>query len=141
MKSGSLRLRLVAGGAAAIVLALLVAGAGLAYLFERHVLRALADDLEVELRQALATIEIDPAGRPLLRREPSNPRFADPLSGLYWQATTEAGVVSQFIDVDDVLRDLCYPSIFQQQLRLKKMVPLFSFSFFFNQQNICSSSV
>ncbi|WZZ09608.1 hypothetical protein YC2023_095529 [Brassica napus] len=37
------------------------------------------------------------------------------------KATTEAGVVSQFIDVDDVLRDLCYPSIVQQELRLKKM--------------------
>ncbi|CAN7132809.1 unnamed protein product [Brassica rapa subsp. narinosa] len=37
------------------------------------------------------------------------------------KAATEAGVVSQFIDVDDVLRDLCYPSIVQQELRLKKM--------------------
>jgi signal transduction histidine kinase len=102
MKSGSLRLRLVAGGAAAIVLALLVAGAGLAYLFERHVMRALADDLEMELRQVLATIEIDPAGRPLLRREPSDPRFADPLSGLYWQATTEAGGIARSRSLWDV---------------------------------------
>ncbi|CDY51660.1 BnaC03g66990D [Brassica napus] len=37
------------------------------------------------------------------------------------KATTEAGVVSQFIDVYDVLRDLCYPSIVQQEPRLKKM--------------------
>ena len=95
MTSGSLRLRLLAGGAAAVVVALLVAGAGLVYLFERHALRALADDLEVELRQALATIEVDPTGRPSLRREPSDPRFADPLSGLYWQATTEAGEIAR----------------------------------------------
>ena len=95
MTSGSLRLRLVAGGAVAVVLALVVAGAGLVHLFERHVLRALANDLEVELRQALATIEIGPDGRPFLRREPSDPRFADPLSGLYWQAATEAGGIAR----------------------------------------------
>ncbi|CAF2241213.1 BnaA08g12060D [Brassica napus] len=43
------------------------------------------------------------------------------LSNACIKAATEAGVVSQFIDVDDVLRDLCYPSIVQQELRLKKM--------------------
>lgn len=95
MKSGSLRLRLVAGGAVAIVVALILAGTGLAYLFERHVMRSLAEDLEVELRQILATIELDAQGRPLVRRPPADPRFADPLSGLYWQASAEPGGVTR----------------------------------------------
>ena len=57
MTAGSLRLRLVAGGAAAIVVALIVAGIGLALLFERHVTRSLTNDLEVELRQAIGSLE------------------------------------------------------------------------------------
>ena len=39
MKLGSLRLRLVAGGIIAILLALTIAGTGLVLLFERHVTR------------------------------------------------------------------------------------------------------
>lgn len=91
MTAGSLRLRLIAGGAAAIVTALMVAGIGLALLFERHATRSLTNDLEVNLRQAIGSLEIDAGGRPLLRREPSNPRFSEPLSGLYWQINTAAG--------------------------------------------------
>ena len=91
MTAGSLRLRLVAGGAAAIVVALIVAGIGLALLFERHVTRSLTNDLEVELRQAIGSLEIDVAGQPQLRRQPSDPRFSEPLSGLYWQISTAAG--------------------------------------------------
>lgn len=91
MKPRSLRLRLVAGGAAALLIALGLAGVGLAYLFERQVLRSLAEDLEFDLKQALASIELDAAGKPLLAREPSDPRFAVPLSGLYWQVVSPAG--------------------------------------------------
>jgi signal transduction histidine kinase len=92
MTSGSLRLRLIAGGAAALAVALIVAGVGLSYLFERHVMRSLAAELEVDLRQAMATIEIDASGRPLLRREPRDPHFLEPLSGLYWQLSTASGI-------------------------------------------------
>lgn len=89
MKAGSLRLRLIAGGGVALILALVIAGIGLTFLFERQVLRQLADDLEVDLRQVLGAIELDPAGQPLLARDPTDPRFAEPLSGLYWQAGSE----------------------------------------------------
>ncbi|NOT72157.1 MAG: sensor histidine kinase [Hyphomicrobium sp.] len=95
MKSGSLRLRLVAGGAVAIIAALVVAGAGLTYLFERHVLRSLAGDLEIHLRQALASINLNAAGQPQLLREPADPRFAEPLSGLYWQLNSDTSVVTR----------------------------------------------
>lgn len=95
MSSGSLRLRLVAGGAAAIALALIIAGFALSHLFERHVQRSLATDLEDVLRQAMGAIEIDAGGRPLLRREPADPRFQQPLSGLYWQAAITGGPVTR----------------------------------------------
>jgi signal transduction histidine kinase len=85
MIRNSLRLRLIAGGAAAILIALSVAGAGLTILFERHVTRTIADDLEVHLKQLLAGIEVDANGKLSVARPPADPRFADPLSGLYWQ--------------------------------------------------------
>ena len=102
MKPGSLRLRLVAGGAAALVVALILAGIGLTYLFERHVMRSLADDLEIDLRQILASMELDGTGRPLLRREPSDPRFAEPFSGLYWQVSSQTGAILQSRSLWDV---------------------------------------
>ena len=95
MKPGSLRLRLVAGGAAAIISALILAGIGLTYLFERHVMRSLAEDLDVHVRQALASIEVGPAGKSRLAREPSDPRFSVPLSGLYWQLSDATGVAAR----------------------------------------------
>jgi signal transduction histidine kinase len=85
MTGNSLRLRLVTGGAVAIVIALVIAGVALTLLFERHVARTVADDLDVHLKQLLAGIEIDPENRLVVARPPADPRFADPLSGLYWQ--------------------------------------------------------
>lgn len=91
MKRGSLRLRLAMGGAAAIIAALILAGVGLTYLFERHITRSLVSDLEVHLRQLLAAVDLSAAGEPQLTREPADPRFAEPLSGLYWQLATKSG--------------------------------------------------
>lgn len=89
MRSGSLRTRLVLAGAAAITIALIAAGIGLTFLFERHVLRSLAADLDVHMRQLLATIDVDATGQAVLKRNPSDPRFDEPLSGLYWQVSAE----------------------------------------------------
>jgi signal transduction histidine kinase len=91
MSWGSLRLRLVAGGIVAILVALTIAGAGLTVLFERHVSRTVADDLDVHLKQLFAGIDIDPHGNLAMSRPPADPRFADPLSGLYWQVTDDRG--------------------------------------------------
>ena len=85
MRRNSLRLRLVAGGAVAIAVALAIAGAALTLLFERHVARTVAADLEVHLKQLLAAIDVDPNGQLVLRQQPTDPRFSEPLSGLYWQ--------------------------------------------------------
>ena len=85
MRRSSLRLRLMAGGMVAILVALAVAGAGLTVLFERHVTRTIADNLDVHLKQLLAGIDVDAAGQLVVTRSPADPRFADALSGLYWQ--------------------------------------------------------
>ena len=91
MRWNSLRLRLVAGGIVAILLALMVAGAGLILLFERHVARTLAEGLDVHLQQLLAGIDVDAQGHLVVTRPPADPRFADPLSGLYWQVSDDRG--------------------------------------------------
>jgi signal transduction histidine kinase len=93
MSGRSLRLRLIAGGAAAIVIALSIAGFGLTVLFERHVSRNIADDLEVHLKQLLAGIDVDAEGKLAVTRPPADPRFADPLSGLYWQVSDDHGTL------------------------------------------------
>jgi signal transduction histidine kinase len=85
VKWNSLRLRLMAGGIVAILIVLTIAGSGLVVLFERHLARTLADDLDVHLKQILARIDVDPQGNLVLTQPPADPRFADPLSGLYWQ--------------------------------------------------------
>ncbi|MBI5262575.1 MAG: sensor histidine kinase [Bradyrhizobium sp.] len=87
----SLRLRLVAGGLVAILVALAIAGGGLVLVFERHVARNLAEDLDVHLKQLLAGIDVDALSNLVLTQTPGDPRFADPLSGLYWQVSDERG--------------------------------------------------
>lgn len=91
MSARSLRLRLIAGGVVAILIALTVAGAGLVLLFERHVTRTIGDDLNVYLKQLIAGVDINAEGRLVVAHPPSDPRFAEPLSGLYWQIADERG--------------------------------------------------
>jgi signal transduction histidine kinase len=89
MRWASLRLRLIAGGMIAILVALGVAGAGFVLLFQRHVSRTMAADLDVHLRQLLAGIDVGSDGRLIMTRKAADPRFEEPLSGLYWQVTDD----------------------------------------------------
>ncbi|GGI21206.1 sensor histidine kinase [Bradyrhizobium guangdongense] len=91
MNRHSLRLRLVAGGIVAILIALAIAGGALVVVFQRHVSRTLAQDLDVHLKQLLANIDLDAQGKLVLTQTPVDPRFADPLSGLYWQVSDDRG--------------------------------------------------
>jgi signal transduction histidine kinase len=91
MTLNSLRLRLVAGGIAAIVLALALAGLGLTLLFERHVGRTVSQDLDVHLKKLLADVDVDADGRMTVIGGPVDPRFSEPLSGLYWQIADDRG--------------------------------------------------
>ncbi len=91
MSRRSLRLRLVAGGVVAILMALSLAGAALTLLFERHVERTLADDLDFQVKQLVGAIEVDPEESLTVARPLGDPRFAEPLSGLYWQVDAADG--------------------------------------------------
>jgi hypothetical protein len=85
VRHGSLRLRLLLAGAISILLALALSAAGLVLLFERHVDRRIDQELSVHLDQLIAGLE-RPGGDALdVARPPGDPRFALPLSGLYWR--------------------------------------------------------
>jgi len=88
---GSLRLRLLAAGAASILIALALAGLGLTLLFERHVERRVVVELELDLRQLIGHLGRGENGALLLERPLADPRFEEPLSGLYWQTTEVPG--------------------------------------------------
>lgn len=91
LAASSLRLRLFVGGAAAVVAALALAAAGLTWLFENHVERRAAAELSLHLEQVVAGLERGADGSLALARRPSDPRFARPLSGLYWQIDAPSG--------------------------------------------------
>jgi len=88
----SLRRRLLLGGAVSLSLALGVAGLGLSQLFQDHLRRNFERELSHHLDQLAATVELGADGLPRLTRPLSDPRFLRPLSGLYWQISSE-GVV------------------------------------------------
>ncbi|MGO4833422.1 sensor histidine kinase [Rhizobiaceae sp. 2RAB30] len=85
MSKGSLRLRLLAAGALSILIALSLAGAGLSVLFERHVERRVTAELGIYLDQIVAGLDRNSNGALAVTRPLVDPRFAQPLSGLYWQ--------------------------------------------------------
>ena len=85
MKLRSLRVRLLVAAAFTISVALVVAGFGLVTLFEHHVERRLDSQLETYLTELIGRIEPDGEGGIKLTRELGDPRFDEPLSGLYWQ--------------------------------------------------------
>lgn len=90
MKGGSLKRRVLATGAASILVALAVAGLGLLLLFERHVERRMDLELEARLRQLVDGLGRGPDGGLRVERLPAEPRFLEPGSGLYWQIGSRA---------------------------------------------------
>ncbi|MBJ6125618.1 sensor histidine kinase [Microvirga splendida] len=89
MRQGSLKLRLLATGTASIIFALVLAGLGLLLLFERHVERRMAAELGTHLNQLVSSLARTGDGTLEVGSPPAEPRFLQPLSGLYWQITEE----------------------------------------------------
>jgi signal transduction histidine kinase len=86
VSAGSLRVRLLLAAAISILVALALAAFGLAFLFQRHVERWLDSQLEVQLDELTAGLRRAPAGGGIeVGKPPPDPRFEQPLSGLYWQ--------------------------------------------------------
>lgn len=83
--SGSLRLRLLAAAAAWILVALLLAGWGLGLLFRQHVEAELAERARAQIDALVAGLAVAPDGSVTLEREPAEPLFRQPASGLYWR--------------------------------------------------------
>jgi signal transduction histidine kinase len=83
--AGSLRLRLLAGTLAWILLSVALAGWGLASLFRQHITQQLQAELTLHLNQLTAAVNLGADGRPVVAPPLSDPRLEQPLSGLYWQ--------------------------------------------------------
>lgn len=90
MRLHSLHVRLLVAAAISISAALVVAGFGLTALFEHHVERRLDLQLENYLSELIGRIEPDGDGGIRITHELGDPRFDQPLSGLYWQVQDDA---------------------------------------------------
>ncbi|HMA15697.1 MAG TPA: HAMP domain-containing sensor histidine kinase, partial [Kiloniellaceae bacterium] len=80
-----LRLRLLLAAAISVLAALALSAFGLTLLFERHVERRVDAELGVFLDQVVAGLDRAADGSLVLTQAPADPRFEEPLSGLYWQ--------------------------------------------------------
>ncbi|MBS0302556.1 MAG: sensor histidine kinase [Proteobacteria bacterium] len=85
MNSGSLRLRLLAGTLAWMLLSIALAGWALRALFQDHITQQLQAQLVVQLDQLSAAVDWTPQGGANVAAMAADPRLAQPLSGLYWQ--------------------------------------------------------
>ena len=98
-RPGSLRRRLLLAAAAWIALALLVVALVLTALFRQHVEAELADRMQAQLDHLIGALQLAPdavgtnaaatspgalSRRVSLDREPAEPGFRQPYSGLYW---------------------------------------------------------
>ncbi|WP_201285609.1 sensor histidine kinase [Chelativorans xinjiangense] len=58
---------------------------GLTFLFERHVERRVEAEIRVYLDQVVSGLDRSDDGTLVMATSPADPRFSEPLSGLYWQ--------------------------------------------------------
>lgn len=96
MKAGlrnSLRLRLIIGSAAGVVLALLLATLFIGNLYRIHATEGFQSELDHHLEELIALTVLDAQGRPAVRQPLSDPQFNVAGSGLYWQVETATGRV------------------------------------------------
>ncbi|MGD0640530.1 MAG: HAMP domain-containing sensor histidine kinase [Roseiarcus sp.] len=92
MTANSIRWRLAALAAFSIVVALTVACASVAWIFERHMERRVGYELGIRLDELLGAFTLE-GGEPKLQRALSDPLYEQPLSGSYWQISDETGPV------------------------------------------------
>lgn len=89
----SLKIRLLLLAAGAIGITLLVAGGSLSLIFERHMLRRVADELSVRWTELAGGVALGPDGKVTIDKPPADPRYGQPLSGAYWQVTGPDGLL------------------------------------------------
>lgn len=93
MSLRSLRLRLLAGGAVAILASLAVAWLAMTLLFARHLERREVQVLDLQALPFIAALQLDANGAPVAEAEPTDTRFQRPAAGLYWQVTGPGGLL------------------------------------------------
>lgn len=91
MNIRSLRLRLLAGAAIAILVSLAVAWSMMTVLFQRHLERREIQELDRQAVPLIAGLQVDVKGRLSITAQPPDPRFTRPSSGLYWQISSQHG--------------------------------------------------
>lgn len=91
MTPRSLRARLLLLSGATIIAALGLIGLVLLWVFDQQVRDRAIQDLSHQLDQLAAVFVLAPDGRPRLERQLSDPRYAQPLSGLYWEIAQNDG--------------------------------------------------
>lgn len=95
MITGSLRFRLLTAAALSILLALLLIGFLLVGVFDQHVRERMVADLGHQLDQ-LAALTVPDAGSGVkVDGEMTDPRFDQPLGGLYWQIERDGEPVAR----------------------------------------------
>lgn len=85
----SLRARLFIGTLLWISIALFITGAALTVLFKHHATQQFDRELRSHLTQLVAHLDVTTDGKAFIRTQPADPRFSQPLSGLYWQISDE----------------------------------------------------
>lgn len=88
-----MRLRLILGGALAVLIALILSWAAMSWLFERHIERREARELTRLAEDLVGSLAIDPSGAPQIAEPPADRRLDVPASGLYWQVSSPGGLV------------------------------------------------
>ena len=85
--SGSLRLRFLLAVTLWVLLGIGAIWFSAVSIFSRHVEQSYHEELEVHVRELGMLTEFAPDGAIVLTRPLSDPRYAEPLSGFYWQVT------------------------------------------------------
>jgi signal transduction histidine kinase len=86
----SLRLRLLGLSVISIIVTLAVAGASLTFLFERHLLRHVARDLEIRWTELASVVGSYEGKIPTITQMLADPRYEQPYSGAYWQVSDDS---------------------------------------------------
>lgn len=101
----SLQVRLLFGTLLGICLALILAAVVLTSFFRSYATKQFQSSMQIHLNQLMASLELDAQGQPILVAPLSDPRFTQPLSGLYWQinAKNKTGLLRSRSLWDDVI--------------------------------------
>lgn len=91
----SLTQRLLVGALVWVLCSVAVAGFLLNQLFKQHVEDQLHKELNMHLQQLITQVDVDLESQQLQLKQPlSDPRFEQPLGGLYWQVSAAHAVAS-----------------------------------------------